>query len=166
VLQVLVLSRIGVKSMGHENLLGEKAVKHFRDDGYNCSQSVLLTMFEHWNCRDELVPKVATAFGGGMGRCGSVCGAVTGGLMAIGIRYGTNEPSAEKRSRASELARRFYRRFEKQIGSVMCRELIGFDLSNAKQLREANEDDVFEEKCTVFVKKAVEILAALDRDAV
>lgn len=86
--------------------------------------------------------------------------------MAIGIRYGTNEPSAEKRSRTYELARRFYRRFEKQNGSVMCRELIGLDLSNAKQLRKAHEDDVFEEKCAVFVKKAVEILATIDRDAV
>lgn len=56
--------------MNQENLLGEKAVRHFRDDGYNCSQSVLLTMFEHWNCKNELVPKVATAFGGGIGRCG------------------------------------------------------------------------------------------------
>ena len=152
--------------MDRENSLGEKAVKHFRDDGYNCSQSVLLTMFEHWNCKDELVPKVATAFGGGMGRCGSVCGAVTGGLMAIGIMYGTNEPSAEKRSKAYDLARTFYRRFEKQNGSVICRELIGLDLSDAKQLRKAHEEDVFETKCAVFVRKAVEILAALDKDAV
>jgi C_GCAxxG_C_C family probable redox protein len=156
----------GVKPMNHEDSIGVKAVKHFRDDGYNCSQSVLLTMFEHWNSKNELVPKVATAFGGGMGRCGSVCGALTGGLMAIGIKYGTNEPSAEKRSNAYKLAKRFYRQFEKQNGNVMCRELIGFDLSDAKQLRKAQEEDVFEEKCTVLVKKAVEILAALGRGAV
>lgn len=152
--------------MNNENSIGVRAVKHFRDDGYNCSQSVLLTMFEHWNCRNELVPKVATAFGGGMGRCGSVCGALTGGLMAIGIKYGTNEPSAEKRSNAYELARKFYRQFEKQNGSAMCRELIGFDLSDAAQLSKAQEEDVFEAKCTLFVRKAVEILAALGRDAV
>jgi C_GCAxxG_C_C family probable redox protein len=156
----------GVKLMKHEDPLGVKAVRHFRDDGYNCSQSVLLTMFEHWNSKNELVPKVATAFGGGMGRCGSVCGALTGGLMAIGTKYGTNEPSAQKRSNAYKLARRFYRQFEKQNGNVMCRELIGFDLSSARQRRKAQEEDVFEEKCTVLVKKAVEILAALGRDAV
>src|SRR5271157_779854 len=105
---------MGVKLMNHANSLGEKAIRHFRDEGYNCSQSVLLTMAEHWKCKNELIPKVATAFGGGMGRCGSVCGALTGGLMAIGIKYGTNEPSAEKRSRAYELAGTFYRQFEKQ----------------------------------------------------
>jgi len=71
-----------------------------------------------------LVPKIATAFGGGIGRCGSVCGALTIGVMAIGIKYGTSEASAEKRLRAYELARKAYGRFEKRHGSVLCRELI------------------------------------------
>jgi C_GCAxxG_C_C family probable redox protein len=150
--------------MNEEKLLGEKAVRHFRDDGYNCSQSVLLTMFEHWNCKNELVPKVATAFGSGIGRCGSVCGALTGGVMAIGTKYGTNEPSTEKRSNAYDRAREFYRQFERQNGSVLCRELIGLDLSDAKQLKKAHEENVFEKKCTLFVKSAVEILATLSRD--
>jgi len=148
------------------NSLGEKAVRHFRDDGYNCSQSVLLTMAEHWKCKNELIPKVATAFGGGMGRCGSVCGALTGGLIAIGLKYGTNEPSVKKRSRAYELGETLYRRFEKQNGTVMCRELIGLDLSDAEQREKAHEEHVFEKKCNVFVKSAVEILAALDRDTI
>jgi len=86
--------------------------------------------------------------------------------MAIGLKYGTNEPSVEKRSRAYELAETFYRRFEKQNGTVMCRELIGLDLSKAEQRKKAREDRVFEKKCTVFVKSAVEILAALDRDTI
>ena len=157
---------MGVKLMNHANSLGEKAIRHFRVEGYNCSQSVLLTMAEHWKFKNELIPKVATAFGGGMGRCGSVCGALTGGLMAIGIKYGTNEPSAEKRSRAYELAETFYRQFEKQNRSVMCRELIGLDLSDAKQRKTAQEEHVFEKKCTVFVESAVKILVTLDRDTV
>ena len=161
-----MLEKRDVKLMNHKNSIGAKAVKHFRDDGYNCSMSVLLTMAEHWNVKNELVPKVATAFGGGMGRCGSVCGALTGGLMAIGIRYGTNDPSAEKRSNAYELAGAFYRQFEKQNGSVLCRELIQLDLSDAEQRKKAHEEDVFEKKCKGFVKKAVEILVALDRNAV
>jgi len=152
--------------MEDETSLAERAVRHFRDDGYNCSQSVLLTMFEHWGCKSELVPRVATAFGGGMGRCGSVCGALTGGLMAIGIKYGTNEPSAEKRSKASELARKLYQTFEKQNGTVMCRGLIGFDLSDEEQRRRAYEEDIFELKCTFFVKKIVESLASLGGNAV
>jgi C_GCAxxG_C_C family probable redox protein len=147
--------------MKEKNRLSEKAVKRFLD-GYNCAQSVLLTIFEQWDGKNELIPKVATAFGGGIGRCGSVCGALSGGVMAIGIKYGTNEPSVEKRLRAYELANRFYRQFEKQHGSVLCRELVGYDLSNPEELDKVRKERVLEEKCTNFVRKAVEILAEID----
>lgn len=143
--------------MKHKNILCEKAVKRFLE-GYNCAQSVLLTMFEHWNGKNELIPRIATAFGGGIGRCGSVCGALTGGVMAIGIKYGTNEPSLGKQLKAYELAYGFYKQFEMQHGSVLCRELIGYDLYNSEELKKAREAKVFEEKCTNFVRTAVEIL--------
>jgi len=146
--------------VNQSKIVCEKAVAYFLG-GYNCAQSVLLAMFEHWNGKNDLIPKIATAFGGGMGRCGSVCGAVTGGIMAVGMRFGTNEPSLEKRTEAYELAQRFFRRFEKQNGTVLCRELIGYDLSDPKQLEEASERDVFEEKCTVFISKALEALLEL-----
>jgi len=149
--------------MNSANSMGETAVKHFKE-GYNCSQSVLLTMAENWKCTDELIPKMATAFGGGMAKCGSACGALTGGLMAIGIKYGTNEPSSEKAARAYELAETFYRRFEEQNGSAICRELIGFDLSDKEQRKKAREENVFEKKCPAFVKSAVEILLGLTAD--
>ena len=151
--------------MNPANSLSETAAKHFKD-GYNCSQSVLLTMVEHWKFKDDLIPKVATAFGGGMARCGSACGALTGGLMAIGIKYGTNEPPMGKGTLAYELAEKFYRQFEKQNGSVMCRELIGHDLSDLEQRKKAREENVFEKKCPAFVKNAVEILANLSSEAI
>jgi C_GCAxxG_C_C family probable redox protein len=149
--------------MSHGNLLCEKAVKRFLE-GYNCAQSVLLTMFEYWNGENELIPKIATAFGGGIGRCGSVCGALTGGIMALGIKYGTNEPSLEKRLEAYKKAQEFYKRFEEHHGSVLCQELIGYNLSNPKELEEAYKAKIFEEKCANFVRSAVEILLKLSQD--
>jgi C_GCAxxG_C_C family probable redox protein len=146
--------------MSQRKVVCERAVAYFLEN-YNCAQSVLLAMFEHWNGKNDLIPKIATAFGGGIGRCGSVCGALTGGMMALGIRFGTNEPSMEKRTETYELAQRFFRRFEKENDSVLCRELIGYDLSDPKQLEETRERDVFEEKCTVFISKAVEALLEL-----
>jgi len=146
--------------MSFKGVVGEKAVSRFLS-GYNCAQSVLLTMFEHWNGENVLVPKIATAFGGGIGRCGSVCGALTGGVMAIGIKYGTDEPSAEKRLRVYELARMAYRQFEKRHGSVLCRELIGYDLSDPEESEKARDAEVFEEKCTGFIRGTVEILRSL-----
>ena len=150
----------GVSGMSPKNVLCEKAVRRFRN-GYNCAQSVLLTMFEHWNGKNVLIPRIATAFGGGIGRCGSVCGALAGSVMAVGIKYGTNEPSLEKRLKAYELARMVYRQFEKRHGKVLCRELIGYDLSDPEELEKARNANVFEEKCTGFVRAAVEILGSL-----
>ncbi|MEM3459305.1 MAG: C-GCAxxG-C-C family protein [Candidatus Bathyarchaeia archaeon] len=150
--------------MTSKSVLGEKAVKHFLE-GYNCAQSVLLTIFEHWNIKSDLVPKIATGFGGGIGRCGSVCGALAGGVMAIGAKYGTNEPSPEKRLKTYELANEFYKKFEKQHGSVLCRELIGYNLSNPKELKKAQQSKVFEKKCVNFVRTVVETLIELDAHA-
>lgn len=146
--------------MSFEDVVGEKAVSRFLS-GYNCAQSILLTMSEHWNGENVLIPRIATAFGGGIGRCGSVCGALTGGVMAIGIKYGTNEPSAEKRLRAYELAHTVYRRFEKLHGTVLCRELIGYDLSDPEELEKARKAKVFEEKCAGFIRATVGILRSL-----
>jgi C_GCAxxG_C_C family probable redox protein len=146
--------------MKQKNVLCEKAATRFLK-GYNCAQSVLLTMFEHWNGKNELIPKIATAFGGGIGRCGSVCGVLTGGVMALGIRYGTKGPSVGNRLKAYELAHKFYKQFERQHGSVLCRELIVYDLSNPEELEKARKAKVFEEKCVNFVKKAVATLVEL-----
>lgn len=147
--------------MNEKEVLVENAVKRFLE-GYNCAQSVLLTMFEHWNGKSELIPKIATAFGAGIGRCGSICGALTGGVMAIGIRYGTNEPSTEKRLEAYELANKLYKKFEQQNGTILCRELIGYNLSNPKELEEAWKSKVFEIKCAKFVSEVVEALIHLE----
>ena len=143
--------------MSIKELLCEKAAKRFLE-GYNCAQSVLLTIFEHWNGENEFIPKIATAFGGGIGHLGSLCGALTGGVIAIGIRYGTNEPKLEKRLKAYQLAQEFYKRFEKENGSVFCREIIGYDLSVPEESEKALNSKVFDEKCVFIVKNAVKNL--------
>lgn len=151
---------MSTEPLDHNSELGKKAAEHFRE-GYNCAQSVLLTMLDHLNLTNELVPKIATGFGGGIGRCGSVCGALTGGVMAISVIYGTNEPLMKKRLKAYQTAQKFYEQFEAQNGSVMCKELIGFNLSVPEQRDKAAKTNAFEEKCTVFVTKACEILLEL-----
>jgi C_GCAxxG_C_C family probable redox protein len=148
--------------MSQKALLCEKAVKKFLE-GYNCAQSVLSTMCEFWNIRSELIPKIAAPFGGGIGLRGSVCGALTGGVMAIGIKYGDNEPLSKNRLKAYELAGIVYKEFEKRHGTVLCRELIGYKLSNSEDLEKAEKARVFEKKCVNFVKTMVETLAEIDK---
>jgi C_GCAxxG_C_C family probable redox protein len=140
--------------------LAEKALNLFLE-GYNCSQSVLLAMFEHWGGNNELIPKIATGFGGGIGRCGSLCGALTGGVMALGIRFGTNEPSLEKRLQSYEFSRKFFQQFKKLNKGVLCKELTGYTLSNPEEYEKAKNENVFRKKCDNYVRSAVTILLEL-----
>ena len=140
----------------------EKAANHFKQ-GYNCAQSVLLTMQEYYGIREnKLIPKIATAFGGGIGRRGSLCGALTGAIIAIGLKHGTNKPTLEKKEKAYKLAHNFYEQFVKACGSPFCKELIGYDLTNPEELEIVRKLNVRDEKCSYFVKKAVEILIGLE----
>jgi C_GCAxxG_C_C family probable redox protein len=146
--------------------LGEKALRLFSNN-YNCAQAVLLTMAEHWKLENELLAKVAFAFGGGMG-CGSVCGAVTGGIMAIGLKWGTSEASGKSMETGMlnfRLAGAFCGQFKKQNGSIVCKELVGYDLSDPVQMKRAFNENAFE-RCAGLVKSAVEILAPLSPDKV
>jgi C_GCAxxG_C_C family probable redox protein len=140
----------------------EKAADYFEQD-FNCAQSVLLTMQEYYSIgRNRLIPKIATAFGGGIGRRGSLCGALTGAIMAIGLKYGTNKTFLIEKEKAYEIALKFYDQFVKECGSPFCRELIGYDLTNPKELERLRKSNVRKEKCSHFVEKAVEILIGLE----
>jgi C_GCAxxG_C_C family probable redox protein len=140
----------------------EKARDYFKQD-YNCAQSVLLAMQEYYGIRsNRLIPRIATAFGGGIGRRGSLCGALTGAIMAIGLKHGTDGTALVEKEKAYEIALKFYDRFVKEYGSPFCRELIGYDLTNPEELERLRKSNVREEKCSHFVENAVEMLIDLE----
>jgi len=138
----------------------KKAVSHFTQN-YNCAQSILLTMQEYWGISLLVEPKIASGFGGGIGRQGFLCGALTGGVMAIGLKYGTNEPNMQKREKALHLSSELFSKFKEEWGSVCCRDLIRFDLSTPEGREKAWAANVFQEKCLRFVESAVRILIDL-----
>jgi C_GCAxxG_C_C family probable redox protein len=82
-----------------------------------------------------VVPRIATAFGGGMGGIGSVCGAVVGAVMAIGLAHGREEPS-QSRDQAYALTQQVYRGFQQEMGSTICRDLTGIDLTTPEGVKE------------------------------
>jgi len=94
----------------------------------------------------RLVPTIATAFGGGIGHTGAVCGAVVGATMAIGLRHGREEAS-QSRDRAYALAQEFRRCFEEEMGTILCRELTGADLSTPEGWEAFHNSDVPERVC-------------------
>ena len=92
-------------------------------------------MCQELSIESPLIPRIATAFGAGMGGIGSVCGAVTGAVMAIGLVHGREEPS-QSRDQAYALTQQVYRGFQQEMGSTICRELTGIDLTTPEGLKQ------------------------------
>ena len=96
----------------------DKAVTCFCD-GFNCSQAVLISHCEELGLDKENALKIACAFGGGMSHTGEACGAVTGALMLIGLKYGKykKEDSLSK-EKTYTLAQKYTNAFKKEHGSI------------------------------------------------
>jgi C_GCAxxG_C_C family probable redox protein len=129
------------------------------DEGFNCSQSVLSAWAEEFGLDRQTALKVATAFGGGMGHRGDTCGAVTGAFMVIGLKHGRiRADDEETRDRAYALVSRFVEEFESRHGSIVCRELLGYDLGDPE--REQLSQELWPEgaPCPELVRDASRIL--------
>jgi C_GCAxxG_C_C family probable redox protein len=128
-------------------------------EGFACSQSVLSAFAPELGLDREMAHKVATSFGGGMGRMGKTCGAVTGAFMVIGLKYGrTRAEDEETKEKAYELVKEFVKRFQERNGSIECRELLGHDMSTPEGYKIIYEKGLTKELCPNFVQDAVEIL--------
>jgi len=131
-------------------------------DGFNCSQAVLSTYGPQFGLDTELALRISSPFGAGMGRMGETCGAVTGAFMVLGLRSGrTRIEDKDAQERAYKLVTEFVDSFRKRNGSLSCRELVGYDLSNPEELSLAREKGVFRTRCPKFVKDSAEILEGL-----
>ncbi|HJX23229.1 MAG TPA: C-GCAxxG-C-C family protein [Candidatus Bathyarchaeia archaeon] len=131
-------------------------------NGYNCAQSVLLAMQKFWGVENPVEPKTASALGGGVGDCGSLCGALNGGSIAIGLKYGSNNPVSQERRKATSLALEFMNRFDRKCGGTQCIRLLGYDLTNPAELEVVRGNKDLKQKCAQYVGAAVDILTTLE----
>lgn len=136
----------------------ENAVSCFKE-GFSCSQAVLSAFAQQFGLDRETALKVAGAFGGGMGRMGETCGAVTGAFMVIGLKYGkTRAEDEQTKEKAYSLVKEFVEKFKSRNGSIVCRELLGCDLSTPEGARIAKEKNLTATVCPKFVQDAAEII--------
>lgn len=136
----------------------KEAEKQF-EKGFSCAPAVLSTYSEELGLGKELALKIACGFGGGIGRMGRTCGAVTGAIMVIGLKYGQTDTADDaSRRETHKLVKEFIDRFTALHGSIECRELIGYDLSKPAELKAARESGVFGNRCRAFVSDAARIL--------
>jgi C_GCAxxG_C_C family probable redox protein len=140
---------------------GDVAAATFKE-GFNCAQAVLSAFGERFGVSREQAMRLAAGFGGGMGRQGLTCGAVTGAFMVLGLKTGaTRADDAQAKLRTQELVRSFSRKFSERHRSIACRELIGFDISTSEGFEQAKQAGVFTEFCPRLVREAAEIVEEL-----
>jgi len=137
----------------------DRAVMLF-GSGFNCAEAVLTVLCERMeklgrSC-GRAVPSVATGFGGGIGRSGGTCGALSGVAMAVGLMvWRRRADDLGRKYRVYDLVSRMIGEFEKEFGSSSCRDLIGIDLRVEEERFRFRSQKVQDKVCSKFVKWCV-----------
>jgi len=156
-----------VFNKGRDDDAGQKKVDQcvacFKD-GLNCTQALLSTYGPQFGLDRENALKVSGAFGSGMGM-GETCGAVSGALMVIGLKNTKVKGIAFlSKEKTADLAQEFVTRFKALHGTVLCKELLGCDVSTPEGRKTAKQEKHFKQKCPAFVHDAAEIVEELLKD--
>ncbi len=125
------------------------------EEGFLCSESVLIALSRCLGVYSDIIPKMATGFGAGIGRRGEVCGALTGGVMGLGLKFG--RCAAEEREdgrRPYWYATEFVEGFRTRYGCVRCRDLLGLDLSRPGDVQRYHEMELWDTRCREIIETA------------
>ena len=134
--------------------------KDLFNQGYNCSQAVLVAFEDEIGLDLETCLKIASSFGGGMGRLREVCGAVSGMFMVAGLKYGYTDPKdhmekTEHYKRIQQLAKQF----EEANGSIVCRELLGLSVKADVPVPEKRTEQYYKKRpCAELVEQVATIM--------
>ena len=142
------------------NQYSERARGYFLE-GYNCSQSILLAFHRELNLDIHTAARMASSFGGGMGRLREVCGAVSGMFLALGLFCGYDDPGDQTGKKAQyELIQELARQFKARNHSIVCRELLGLDHHTDIPTPSKRTKEYYQKRpCADLVADAAEILS-------
>ena len=154
---------MGGHSMGKKDdakLISEKAKGYF-NQGFNWTESISLSFKDYLKIKDSALPQLASGFGGGIGHKGSICGALTGAVMAIGMKMGRTDPKDRKTlQKVYDKCQGFWSQFEKEFGNINCYNIIGIHLDNEEE-RQRWLAVGGREKCGDLVEKTAHMLCDL-----
>ena len=127
--------------------------------GFSCSQAVFGAYCEEFGLDNQMGLKVSCGFGGGMGRQGEACGAVSGAIMLIGLKYGKADvDDMTAKEKTYEMVQEFFKRFKTRNQFIRCNELLGMDLMNGDKSELAERTKRI---CPQMVRDAAEIVEEL-----
>ncbi len=138
-----------------------KAAEIYRQD-YTCSQAVLVVFADDFDLDRDTALKIACGMGGGMGRTDQMCGAVTGAIMVLGLKYGMVDPARqEDKLETYGKVRELMERFTRYHGSLGCTDLMDCNLSTPEGLEHAQTQHLADNICPPLVEDVVRILEEL-----
>ena len=127
-------------------------------NGFYCSQSVFSAFSEDYGLDTATACKIAGGLGSGA-RAAELCGAVSGAVLAIGLRYGHGTADdGNARQKCNTETEEFVNRFRAANGSLVCRDLLECDISTPEGMENARANDLFRTKCKGLVVSAIQIL--------
>lgn len=137
----------------------EKAMQSFLD-GYNCSQCMVLAFEDLLTIDTQTALKIASPFGGGMGRLREVCGSVSGMFMVLAYLHGYDQPDDyEGKKTLYEHVQELALRYEEANGSIICRDLLGLNVKRQEAAPEKRTEEYYENRpCAQKIGSAAEIL--------
>jgi C_GCAxxG_C_C family probable redox protein len=140
----------------------EKATLYFANT-FNCSQAVFASFGQEYGLSESQCLKIGCAFGGGMARQQSTCGAVSGALMALGLAFGRGiDDQYSKTGIAYEKTEELFEEFKKRNGSITCKELLqGLNMNDPEDMKKIQQQELFKTVCVKYVQNAVEITEKL-----
>lgn len=135
----------------------EKAIKNFNT--MNCNQSVLAVYGPDYGIPEETCFQLGLSYGGGMGKQGKTCGAVTGAYTVIGLWSAQqSNDQMEQKKIAVEKVQEFNRIYEKANGGLECKSLLKYDMTNPKDMEIILEKDLFNTLCPKLVANSTAVL--------
>ncbi len=138
------------------NETGKKAQELFAS-GFFCAESVLKAVALENGADASILPAIASGFCGGMSRHAEMCGAVTGGIMGLGLVFGRNMVEDDMQA-CYKAVTKFLKAFKELHGSLNCKDLIGYDLGVAEELEKFRMENPGYEKCARFSSDAAGIV--------
>lgn len=134
--------------------IAQRSEELFRT-GLCCSESVLQAVAEGLGIQSELIPKIATGLCGGISRSGNICGAVSAGVLGIGLCHGRTQ-GGQSPEETIRHVRVFLKTFEERFGSTNCERLMGCRLDTAEGQQFFKEHNL-REKCAGFTREAARL---------
>lgn len=138
---------------------GQKAKEYF-ESGYNCTQAVAMAFSDLTGFDEKTIATIAQPFGGGMGRLREVCGTFSGMLLVLGSLYGDNDPkNTVQKKEIYERVQELAKNFERDNGSIICRELLGLSVKHSEPTPEERTPQYYKKRpCNELAYYAANLL--------